>query len=126
MIICHIKKMVMAWLLFLKNKSVDLNKNVLILDNIQNPNNLGAILRTCFAFNITNLVLTNNSVDLYNYKVIQSSMGYGLDINITYANNLSKCIKDLQSKNYIVYATDVNKKSIDLNYLSNLVMKVQD
>ncbi len=102
-----------------KSKSIDLNKNVLILDNIQNPNNLGAILRTCFAFNIDNLVLTNNSVDLYNYKAIQSSMGYGLNINITYVNNLSKCIKDLQSKNYIVYATDVNKKSIDLNYLSN-------
>ncbi len=100
------------------NKSLDINSDTIIFDNIQNPNNLGAILRICAAFNINNLILTNNSVDQYNYKVIQSSMGYGLDTNIIITNNLAKSIKELQNKNYMVYATGFSKNAINLNTLT--------
>lgn len=100
-----------------KNKNLDYSDNILVFDNIQNPNNLGAILRTCTAFNIENIILANGSVDPYNFKVIQASMGYGLNKNIINANNLSKIIKDLQTKGYKVYATGFNKKAVSLQQL---------
>ena len=100
-----------------KNRKLDFNDNILILDNIQNPSNLGAILRSCTAFDIENIILANNAVDLYNFKVIQASMGYGLNKNIVYVNNLTKIIKDLQIKGYQVYATGFNKKAINLQQL---------
>ena len=103
----------------IKSESLDFNSDVIIFDNIQNPNNLGAILRICAAFNINNLILTNNSVNQYNYKVIQTSMGYGLDVNIVISKNLVNSIKNLQNNNYIVYATGFSKKAINLNTLTN-------
>ena len=46
--------------------NLDLSKNVVILDGVQDPGNLGTIIRSCVAFNINNLVLSNETVDLYN------------------------------------------------------------
>ena len=107
-----------------KNKTLDYNDNILILDSIQNPSNLGAILRTCAAFDIENIILTNNAVDPYNFKVIQASMGYGLNKNLIYINNLSKVIKELQTKGYKVYATGFNKKAISLQQLNVVPNKI--
>ena len=57
-----------------------LNKNlvgnrVLILDDIQDPGNLGTIIRSAVAFNIDTIVLSKNTVDLYNPKVIRATQG---------------------------------------------------
>ena len=43
---------------------------ILLLDNIQDPGNLGTIIRSSVAFNIDTIVLSNDTVDLYNDKVI--------------------------------------------------------
>ena len=100
--------------IFIKPKpsnKLDLTKSVFIFDHIQNPSNLGSILRTCAAFKINNLVLVNNCVDLYNYKVIQASMGYGLNINVYYETNLINAINMLKKNQYKVYATGINKNA---------------
>lgn len=47
----------------------------LVLDNIQDPGNLGTMLRTAAAVGIDGVILTNNTVDLYNPKVVRSAMG---------------------------------------------------
>lgn len=47
----------------------------LVLDNIQDPGNLGTMLRTSAAVGIDGIILTNNTVDLYNPKVVRSAMG---------------------------------------------------
>lgn len=48
---------------------------ILILDNIQDPGNLGSILRTALAADVRYIILTKGTVDLYNTKVLRSSMG---------------------------------------------------
>lgn len=56
----------------------------LVLENIQNPNNLGAIIRNAKWFGVQHIFCSPNSVDLYNPKVIQASMGAHLSLNIYY------------------------------------------
>ena len=99
-----------------KNKIREINGNVVLLDNIQDPGNLGAIIRSAVAFNIDTIVMSNDTVDLYNEKVIRSSEGMIFEINFV-KDNLDRVIKDLKSKNYKIYGTDVtcgkDLKSID-------------
>ena len=86
--------------------NLDLSKNVLILDGVQDPGNLGTIIRSCVAFNINNLVLSNETVDLYNSKVIRSTQGMIFNINII-RDDLKNTIKLLKDNNYTIYGTNV-------------------
>ena len=87
-------------------KELDLNKNIVILDGVQDPGNLGTIIRSCVAFNIENIVLSNESVDLYNSKVIRSTQGMLFNINII-RDDLKDTIKLLKDNNYTIYGTNV-------------------
>ena len=87
-------------------KELDLNKNIVILDGVQDPGNIGTIIRSCVAFNIENLVLSNESVDLYNSKVIRSTQGMLFNINII-RDDLKNTIKLLKDNNYTIYGTNV-------------------
>lgn len=86
--------------------NLDLSKNVVILDGVQDPGNLGTIIRSCVAFNINNLVLSNETVDLYNSKVIRSTQGMIFNINII-RDDLKNTIKLLKENNYVIYGTNV-------------------
>ena len=89
------------------SNDLDLNKNIVILDGVQDPGNLGTIIRSCTAFNIENIVLSNESVDLYNSKVIRSTQGMIFNINII-RDDLKNTIKFLKDNDYIIYGTNVN------------------
>ncbi len=57
-----------------------------VLDNIQDPGNLGTILRICDWFGIHNVFCSKNTVDVYNHKVIQATMGAISRVNVTYCD----------------------------------------
>jgi len=78
--------------------------NVLLLDKIQDPSNLGAILRSCSAFGINKIFLSNDSVDLYNHKVISASQGAIFNVNVEYCDLISLIVK-LKKENYYLYGT---------------------
>ena len=80
---------------------------ILILDNIQDPGNLGTIIRSAVAFNVDTIILSEDSVDLYNEKVIRATQGLIFKINILRAN-VEKTIEKLKDKKYKIYATKVN------------------
>lgn len=80
---------------------------ILMLDNIQDPGNLGTIIRSSVAFNIDTIILSETSVDLYNSKVLRGCQGMNFHINII-RDNLKKYINELKEKNYTIYTTDVN------------------
>ena len=84
----------------------EIGNKVLIIDELQDPGNLGTIIRSCVAFNIDTIILSENTVDLYNDKVIRSSEGMLFKINIL-KRNIEKIINDLKNNNYKIYGTKV-------------------
>jgi len=64
----------------------DITGNILVLDRLQDPGNLGTIIRSAVAFNFDSIILSNDSVDLYNPKVVRASEGMIFYINIIRAN----------------------------------------
>lgn len=63
-----------------------INNLVLVLDDIKDPGNLGTIIRISDWFGIESVICSENTVDLYNPKVIQATMGSMLRVKVTYTN----------------------------------------
>ena len=80
--------------------------NVLILDGVQDPGNLGTIIRSCIAFGVSNIILSDNSVDLYNSKVIRATEGMIFNINVL-RRNLIEFIPIVKNLGYKIIGTDV-------------------
>lgn len=87
-----------------KKRELDIGNRIIILDNIQDPGNLGAIIRSAVAFNFDTVVLSRGCVDLYNPKVVRSTKGMLFSINII-VRELESFINELDD--YIIYGTDV-------------------
>lgn len=81
--------------------------HLLILDEIQDPGNLGTIIRSAVAFNIDTIILSKNTVDLYNEKVLRATQGLIFSINIVRADLPAEIIA-LKKQNFKIYATKVN------------------
>lgn len=80
---------------------------VIVLDNLQDPGNLGTIIRSSVAFNIDTIVLSESTVDLYNDKVVRASEGMMFHINII-KRDIDKLIDELHEKGYIILGTKVD------------------
>ena len=90
-----------------KNNSKEIiGDKILLLDGIQDPGNLGTIIRSSVAFGVTTIVLSNDTVDLYNPKVIRASEGMFCHINII-TMDLEEAISTIKSKGISVYGTNV-------------------
>ncbi len=84
-----------------------LGKKFIMLDDIQDPGNLGTIIRSAAAFNIDTVILSPNTVDLYNSKVIRATQGMVFNVNIV-VRDLIPVIDDLKSQEIPIYGTKVN------------------
>jgi len=84
----------------------ELGNKILILDGIQDPGNLGTIIRSAVAFSIDTVVLSNDTVDLYNSKVLRATQGMIFNINII-NRDLFDFILKLKENNYKIYSTNV-------------------
>lgn len=91
-----------------EKKIIDESKLLLGLDGINDPGNLGNIIRTCDWYNITDIICSNGSVDCFNPKVVQSAMGSLSRVNITYLD----LKKYLSSKSFNKIGTFLNGESI--------------
>lgn len=89
-----------------------LGDKFLLLDGVQDPGNLGTIIRCALGFNIDTIVLSYDTCDLYNEKVIRATEGAIFKMNII-RDDLTKVINELKNKNIIIYGTDV-KGGIDV------------
>jgi RNA methyltransferase, TrmH family len=87
------------------------DKIIVLIDNISDPGNLGTIIRTCDWFGIYNILISDQSVEYLNPKVIRASMGSIFHLNIydeVYANDLS----DLKNSGYNLICADIKGKNI--------------
>jgi len=87
----------------------------LLLDNIQDPGNLGTIIRIADWFGINNIICSEHTVDIYNPKVVQSTMGSLGRVNMIYTE-LEQWIQ--QQRPIKLYAAALNGKNIKEVHLS--------
>lgn len=94
------------------------NNFIIVLDEVQDPGNLGTIIRTADAFNASGIILTDNCVDLYNPKVIRGTMGSLFHIPIFIAENKVEIINYLKDRGITIYSTYLQGK----NYINKIDM----
>ena len=93
-----------------KEKEISHN-NVLYLDGVSDPGNLGTLLRTALAFSFKDVILSKGSVSLYNEKTISSSQGAIFRLNIISGDEQN--LINLKEKGYKILATEI-KGSVEL------------
>jgi RNA methyltransferase, TrmH family len=74
--------------------NIDNNNSFIAISELNDPGNLGTIIRSADWFSVKNIVLSSNSVDIYNPKVIRASMGSFFRVNIIYVDDLIAFIED--------------------------------
>ena len=84
-----------------------LNNDVVILDNISDPGNLGTILRTCAWYGIKSIILTNHTADPFNFKCIRSGMGSHFYFNEILHDSTSAIVKFLKTNKYDILCADL-------------------
>lgn len=89
-----------------KIEEKEIGNRLLLIDALQDPGNLGTIIRSAVAFDIDTIVLGDNTVDLYNEKVLRATQGLIFHTNII-RRNLNTFIKELKHNNYQIMGTRV-------------------
>lgn len=104
-----------------KNNNNFIGKRIIALDGVQDPGNLGTIIRSSVAFNFDTILLSKDCVDTYNSKVLRATQGMILKVNIIRCD-LCEVLSKLD--NYKIYGTSVvNGKNIkDVKEKNNVVV----
>ena len=108
---------ILAVVNYKENDIADIDNNFsIVLDNIQDPGNLGTIIRTADWFGIKNIICSNNSVDIYNPKVIQATMGSIFRVKVCYTD-LRELISNTSKNVYaaVIEGEDVYKTKLNQN-----------
>lgn len=99
------------------NRDEVIGDKILILDEVQDPGNLGTIIRSAVAFNIDTIILSENTVDLYNPKVLRATQGMFFHTNII-NRNAAETITLIKNMDIPVYGTSV-VDGVDVRTLSS-------
>ena len=97
---------------------------ILALDGIQDPGNLGTIIRTADSANLKQIIVSKNTVDAYSSKVIRSTMGGIFRVKIIEVDDLNETLKSLQGNGFEIVTTSLaTENSIyDVNYSKKVVI----
>ena len=98
--------------------------NFLLLDNIQDPGNLGTILRTADSLDMKQIIVSKGTADAYNLKVVRSTMGAIFRVKIIEVQSLNKIVKEMKKHKIKVYATDLqtDKSIYDVDYEKSAIV----
>lgn len=122
-----------------KNQLIDYSQDIIVaLDDVQDPGNLGTILRTVDSIGLSQIIVSKETADAFNSKVVRSTMGAIFRIKIIETENLKQTIKEIKKHHFklmvtslqtenSIYDIDFNKKIIVIGNESNGVSKeIQD
>ena len=84
---------------------------ILVLDGVQDPGNLGTIIRLADWYDIKSIVCSKNCVDVYNPKVIQSTMGSIFRVNV-YSTDLESYLEQAKRKDFTIYGSFMDGETI--------------
>ena len=102
-----------------KPSKINFSSQIIALDNVSDPGNLGTIIRLCDWFGIKDLICSEETVDCFNPKVVQASMGSISRVNISYTD-FQKLFSDKKLKTVVA---DLNGESInDFSFHKNQII----
>lgn len=84
----------------------------LALDGVQNPGNMGTIIRLADWFGVENIICSRECADLYNPKVVQATMGALLRVKVHYIDNLSALLNEARTEGLAIYGTLLDGNNI--------------
>ena len=93
----------------------------LVLDEINDPGNLGTIIRMCDWFGVKQIICSKNTVDIFNPKVVQSAMGSAFRVQVHYTD-LENYLSDIKTPIYGAFMDGKNLKEVKLPKSAHLVM----
>ena len=108
-----------------EEKTIEFNEDIIIvLDDIQDPGNLGTILRTLDSAGLKQIIVSKKSGDVYNPKVVRSTMGAILRVNVIESQNLIDTLKELKKHKFEIIATSLDTKSsiYDVDYKKKVII----
>lgn len=91
---------------------------IVVLDGIQDPGNLGTILRTIDSVGLNQVIVSKETADAYNPKVVRSTMGAIFRVNIIESDNLLDTLKNIKKHKYKIMATslETDNSIYDIDY----------
>lgn len=79
--------------------------NLLLLENVRDPGNMGTIIRTAEGAGVTGIIISKESVDVFNPKVVRSTMGALYRMPFVYVEDFVGCLEEMKSKGICIYAS---------------------
>lgn len=110
-----------------QNNQIETNQEyILALDSLQDPGNMGTIIRTADSANINQIIINKTTVDPYSPKVIRSTMGAIYRTNIIEVEDLKATLKEMKLKGFQIITTDlkVTQSIYDINYNNKTVVVI--
>ncbi len=107
------------------NQNIDYNQDfIVVLDGIQDPGNLGTILRTIDSAGLNQIILSKETADCFNPKVVRSTMGSIFRVNIIRVENIVDSLNNLKNNGFeiVVTSLDTNDSIYSINYNKKVVV----
>ena len=107
------------------NKQIDYSQDIIIaLDGVQDPGNMGTILRTVDSANLNQIIVSKDSADCYNPKVVRSTMGAIFRVNIIEVDNLKETLEAVKKNKFkvMVTALDTNESIYSVDYNNKVIV----
>ena len=109
----------------LQQPNIDYTQDIIVaLDDIQDPGNLGTILRTVDSIGINQILVSKGTADCYNPKVVRSTMGAIFRVKIIECEDLEKTLKEIKKHTFeiVVSSLQTNNSIYDINYKKKVIV----
>ncbi|MEE0865294.1 MAG: RNA methyltransferase [Clostridia bacterium] len=107
------------------DKDIDYNQDIIVaLNDVQDPGNLGTILRTVDSIGLTQIIVSKGTADSYNPKVVRSTMGAIFRIKIIECEDLEKILKEIKKHKFKVVVTSLQTENTiyEINYNKKVIV----
>ena len=108
-----------------ETQQIDYNQEIIVaLDDIQDPGNLGTILRTVDSIGINQILVSKGTADSYNPKVVRSTMGAIFRVKIIECEDLEKTLKEIKKHKFEIVVTSLQTKNsiYDIDYKKKVIV----
>ncbi len=107
------------------DEQIDYNQDIIVaLDDIQDPGNLGTILRTVDSVGLTQILVSKGTADCYNPKVVRSTMGAIFRVKVIECEDLEKTLKEIKKQKFKIVVSSLQTQNTiyDINYNKKVII----